>query len=363
MAMVFTKYTKGLKMTNSNYTRNDSNRSNRFHAAMFTIAFMMLPVLAAQTPVNLGTAGDFAILAKTGVSATGITTIIGNVGVSPVAATYVTGFGLIADISNTFWISSLVTGNIFAADNTDPTPAKMTAAVSDMEAAYTDAVGRVSPDYTELFTGDLTGRTLAPGLYKWSTGVLISAGSLTISGTANDVWVFQIAQNLELSSSAIVTLSGGAQASNVFWQVAGQTTLGTTASLNGIVLCKTAIVMNTGATLNGRAFAQTAVTLDANSVVQSTLMTSAKNGSTTQKSPYLLNSLNNNLEFVTSIRGRATLTILNLSGQKVVTLFNGDVVAGKINNVQFNSGNLSNGLYISELKSSGNVIRNMLIVR
>jgi len=350
-------------MTKSNYTKNDSNSSNRFYGAIFVITFMMLPVLAVQTPVNLGTAADFAIIAKTGVSAAGISTIVGNVGVSPVAATYVTGFGLIADISTTFWISTLVTGKIFAADNTDPTPAMMTAAVSDMETAYTDAVGRVSPDYTELFTGDLTGRTLAPGLYNWSTDVLIAAGGLTISGTANDVWVFQIAQNLELSSGAIVTLSGGAQASNVFWQVAGQTTLGTSASLNGIVLCKTAIVINSGATLNGRAFAQTAVTLDVNSVVQSTLATSAKNVTTTQKSSYMLNNLNKSMEFVTSVRGRTTLTILNMLGQKVVTLFNGDVEAGTINNVQFNSNSLSNGLYISELKSNGNVIRNMLIVR
>jgi hypothetical protein len=350
-------------MTTTNYTGIGSKRSNCLHVAMVAIAFMILPILAAQTPVNLGTAADFAIIAKTGVSATGITTITGNVGVSPVPATYVTGFGLIADISNTFWISSLVTGKVFAADNTDPTPAKMTAAVSDMETAYTDADGRVSPDYTELFSGDLTGQTLAPGLYKWNTGVLISAGGLTISGTANDVWIFQIAQNLELSSGASVTLSGGAQASNVFWQVAGQTTLGTTASLSGIVLCKTAIVMSTGATLNGRAFAQTAVTLDANSVVQSTLLASAKNLSTTQKNTYLLNNFNQNMEFVTAVSGRTTLTLLNFLGQKVVTLFNGDVEAGKINNVQLNSNSLANGLYIYEMKSNGNVIRNMLIVR
>ena len=144
----------------------------------------------------------------------------------------------------------------------------MTTAVSDMETAYTDAAGRTSPDHTELYGGDITGQILTPGLYKWGTGVLVSAGGVTLSGGANDVWIFQIAQNLELADGAIITLSGGAQAKNIFWQVAGQTTLGTTAAMKGIILCQTAIVLNTGATLNGRALAQTAVTLNANTIVK-----------------------------------------------------------------------------------------------
>jgi hypothetical protein len=144
----------------------------------------------------------------------------------------------------------------------------MTTAVSDMETAYTDAAGRAIPDYTELYAGDVTGKTLTPGLYKWGTGVLVSAGGVTISGTASDVWIFQIAQDLTVANGAIVTLSGGAQAKNIFWQVAGQTTLGTTADMKGIILCQTAIVLNNGATLNGRALAQTEVTLDANTVTK-----------------------------------------------------------------------------------------------
>ncbi|HIJ17456.1 MAG TPA: DUF3494 domain-containing protein, partial [Thermoplasmata archaeon] len=188
------------------------------------------------------------------------------IGISPEAAISITGFDLIMDASGTFSTSALITGNVYAADYTDPTPAKMTAAVSDMELAYTDAAGRLSPDETELGAGDITGLTIAPGLYKWGTGVLVSAAGVTISGTASDVWIFQIAENLELADGAAVTLSGGALASNIFWQVAGQATMGTTASMKGIVLCQTAIVLNTGATLEGRALAQTAVTLDANIV-------------------------------------------------------------------------------------------------
>jgi hypothetical protein len=139
--------------------------------------------------------------------------------------------------------------------------------VYDMEAAYTDAAGRTLPDFTELGAGNIGGMTLAPGLYKWSTGVSIPANGVTLSGNNTDVWVFQIAQNLDVASGASVTLSGGAQARNIFWQVAGQTILGTTSDFTGVILCQTAIVMNTGATLTGRALAQTAVTLDANAIV------------------------------------------------------------------------------------------------
>jgi hypothetical protein len=216
--------------------------------------------------VDLGSAGDFVILAKTGISTTGTSSIVGDVGISPAAASFITGFGLTMDASNEFSTSSLVAGRVYAADYTPPSPAKMTTAVSDMETAYTDAAGRTNPDHTELGAGDITSMTLAPGLYKWGTGVLISAAGVTLSGGASDVWIFQIAQNLDLADGAHVTLSGGAQASNIFWQVGGQATIGTTAVMKGIVLSQTTIVLNTGATLDGSALAQSAVTLDASTV-------------------------------------------------------------------------------------------------
>ncbi|HME56504.1 MAG TPA: ice-binding family protein [Candidatus Lokiarchaeia archaeon] len=220
---------------------------------------------APRATVNLGTAGNFVILAKSGISNTGTTSIVGDIGVSPIASTAITGFGLTMDASNQFATSSIVTGKVYAADYASPTPATMTTAISDMQTAYTDAAGRTSPDYTELGAGNIGGMTLAPGLYKWSTGVTIPA-DLTLSGNSTDVWIFQIAGTLVVSSATHVILNGGAQASNIFWQVAGQTTLGTTSVFNGIILDATAIVLNTGATLNGRALAQTAVTLDSNTI-------------------------------------------------------------------------------------------------
>jgi len=220
---------------------------------------------AGPTPVLLGQAGNYAILAKSGISTTGTTVVTGNIGVSPAAASYITGFALVAP-PTTYSTSPYVIGQVFAADYDAPTPSNLTTAVLDMQTAFTDAAGRSLPDFTELYAGDISGRTLVPGLYKWGTGVLITNAGVTLSGGANDVWIFQIAQNLTVSNSAIVTLSGGAQAKNIFWQVSGQATLGTAADFKGIILSQTLISLNTGAKMNGRALAQTAVTLDATAI-------------------------------------------------------------------------------------------------
>jgi hypothetical protein len=221
---------------------------------------------AGPAPVDLGTAGNFVILAKTGVSTTGTTAVVGDIGVSPAAASYLTGFSPIADATNTFSLSSLVTGKLYAADYAPPTPAIMTTAIGDMQTAFTDAAGRTTPDFTELGAGDISGLTLVPGLYKWGTGVLISNTGVILSGGANDVWIFQIAGDLTVNDSAIVTLVGGAQAKNIFWQVSGQATLGTAADFKGIILSQTLISLNTGAKMTGRALAQTAVTLNATAI-------------------------------------------------------------------------------------------------
>lgn len=234
---------------------------------------------AGPTVVNLLSADNFVILGKTAITTTGATSITGDIGISPAAATFITGFGLVMDVSNTFSNSSLVTGNIYAPNYAVPTPAYMTTAISNMEAAYTDAAGRTLPDGTELYGGLLGGRTFTPGLYKWTTDVSIPASGatstdVTLSGGANDVWIFQIAGNLNVSSGgtiptgAKVILTGGAQAKNVFWQVGGGTgaTLGTYSTFNGNILSAKQIIMQTGAVLNGRALAQTQVTLDANTV-------------------------------------------------------------------------------------------------
>jgi hypothetical protein len=228
---------------------------------------------AGPAAVNLGSAGNFVILAKTGISTTGPTSVVGNLGVSPAPASYITGFGLIMGAANAFSTSALVTGKVYAADYAVPTPTTMTTAISDMQTAYTDAAGRTNPTETEMGAGSIGGTTLVPGLYKWSTDVTIPT-DVTLSGGSNDVWIFQVAGNLIMSSATHIILAGGAQASNVFWVVAGQTTIGTTAVFNGNILDQTTIVLNTGATLNGSALAQAAVTLDSNIVTAQTSVAS-----------------------------------------------------------------------------------------
>ena len=217
-------------------------------------------------PVNLRTAGNYAILAKSGISTVPTSAITGDIGVSPAAATLITGFSLIADSTNVFSTSSQVTGKAYAADYAVPTPSNLTTAIGDMQLAFTDAAGR-APTVTELGAGNIGGKTLTPGVYKWSTGLLIPT-NVILTGSATDVWIFQIAQNLTMSNAAGVSLTGGAVAKNVFWQVAGLVDLGTTAHCEGVILTQTLINMQTGASINGRLMAQTAVTIASSTVVQ-----------------------------------------------------------------------------------------------
>ena len=219
---------------------------------------------AGPAPVNLRTAGNFVILAKTAITNVPTSAITGDVGLSPAAESYITGFSQTKHTG--YSTSPQVTGFIYAADMTPPTPAKMTTAISDMQTAYTDAAGRPLPDFTNLYAGNLGGRTLAPGLYKWGSSVTIPT-NVTVSGGANDVWIFQISGDLTVSSATSVLLIG-AQAKNIFWQVAGQVILGTTAHFEGIILSQTQITLQTGASMNGRALAQTQVVLSQNSVTK-----------------------------------------------------------------------------------------------
>ena len=219
-----------------------------------------------EARVDLGSAADFVILAKSAISTVPVSAITGSVGVSPAAATYITGFSLVEDATGEFATSPQVTGEVFAADYDSPTPSDLTAAVGDMEAAFTDAAGRTA-DVTELGAGDIGGMTLSPGVYKWGTGLLVPT-DVTLSGDATDVWVFQVAEDLTVAGATTVLLAGGAVPENVFWQVSGQVEIGTTAHFEGIVLSQTSVTLATGASLNGRLLAQTAVTLDGNVLVE-----------------------------------------------------------------------------------------------
>jgi len=188
--------------------------------------------------------------------------------VSPIAATAITGFGLVLDPSGQYATSSLVTGNVFAADYSAPTPSVLTTAIGNMESAYTDAAGRATsgPSFLNLASGNLNGEILTAGVYTWSTPVTIT-DTVTISGDLNAVWIFQIAGTFDLATGANISLSGGAQAQNIFWQTTGANTLGAGSHFEGILLAQTSIALQNAASVNGNLYAQTAITLDNNAIV------------------------------------------------------------------------------------------------
>lgn len=225
------------------------------------------PPAAGAVSVNLGTSADFTVLAKSAITTTGSTSIVGNLGISPAAASSMTGFGQILDSSGEFSTSSLVTGKIYAANYAAPTPSQMTVAIGDMETAYNDAAGRSDPNTLNFLSGNLNGETFAAGLHKWTSALTIT-DSITLDGGGdlNAVWIFQIDNRLQLATGAQIILSNGASAGNVFWQSAEGATLGTNSHFEGNLLTKTDVAVMTGASMNARLLAQTAVTLDSNSI-------------------------------------------------------------------------------------------------
>ncbi|PKP31166.1 MAG: hypothetical protein CVT99_09655 [Bacteroidetes bacterium HGW-Bacteroidetes-16] len=214
-----------------------------------------------QQIVNLGVAGNFVILSKTGVTDVFMSAITGDVGSSPI-----TGAAILVKCDE-------VVGTIYSVDAAGPLPCtvtnatRLTTAVGDMQTAYTDAAGRSNPDFLNLGAGNIGGKTLTPGLYTWSTDLLIPT-DVIISGNSTDVWIFQVAGTIDMSSAVRITLTGGAKAKNIFWVAAGAVTLGTISHFEGNILGQTGINMQTGATINGRILAQTAVTLQMNTVTQ-----------------------------------------------------------------------------------------------
>lgn len=209
-------------------------------------ALAICPIAMAQqqSPVFLGSAGTYGVLAGTTVTNTGPTIVTGDLGVWP--GTAITGFG-----------PGVVNGG------TDAGNVAAQHAQASLNIAYNDAAARKSVAINSL-AGDISGQTLVPGLYK-STSTLSLAGAVTLHGSG--VYIFQIASGLTVGTGGTVILSGGATSDNVFWQVGSSATLGTTANFKGTILALTSISLATGARLDGRALAQHgAVTLDTNNV-------------------------------------------------------------------------------------------------
>ena len=232
---------------------------------------------AGPAAVLLGTAGNYAILTKTGVSTVPTSKVTGHVAVSPAARTYLTGWSETynvspPDVTDTYATSDQVDSpfKLYAADLVGGTTSSdLTVAVLDMQTAYTDAAGRTatSAATVDVGAGTLTGLTLAPGVYEWGSNVTIT-GDITLSGTASQVWIFKIAGTLTMAANKNVTLSGDAKAENIFWQVSEGVTIGAGTNFKGVILGQTAITFDTGSSINGRLLAQTAVVLRSTTVTQ-----------------------------------------------------------------------------------------------
>jgi len=226
--------------------------------------------------VNLGTAANYAILASTGVSTVPNSAVTGNVGLSPAARTFLTGWSETYDATDTYATSAQVTGKLFAADLVGgTTSAQLTAAVGDMQTAYTNAKGMALAG-GGLTTacpgvGILDNLTITPGVYSCTTQLSLGAGTnVTLSGAG--VYVIRTTFGLTQAAGTQVLLTGGAVAENVFWVFDDTVSIGGTAGgttkMAGVILAKTNIVVGTNATVNGRLLAQTAVTLDQSTITQ-----------------------------------------------------------------------------------------------
>jgi LPXTG-motif cell wall-anchored protein len=221
--------------------------------AVVALVALIIPAIsnAAQPTVNLGSTSNFAVLAGSGITNTGPTTVSGTA-----------GGDLGSDPTPAFTGDTLVTttGTKYTAPS-----AVVTAAKTALITAYDDAAGR-TPATT--VTADLGGQTLVGGVYNAAAAMALT-GTLILDGQNNPdaVWVFQSGSTLTSAGSSVVSLINGAQACHVFWQVGSSATFGTSSDFTGHVLALTSITATTGATFKGQLLARNgAVTLDTNTI-------------------------------------------------------------------------------------------------
>ncbi len=221
-----------------------------------------MAAFAAATPVDLGAASSFAVLAGTPfIANTGNTVITGNVGLSPATGAGITGFSTVTMVG---------TSTIYAVDAAGPAgsvsdPALLTAAKNALTAAYLNVAGQTP---VSTIGSELGGQTLDPGVYDSADTTFHITGTLTLDAhnDPNAIFVFKAGSTLTTAASSSVVLINQAQACNVYWQLGSSAaTLGTNSIFKGNILVLTSITLTTGANVEGRVLARNgAVTLDAN---------------------------------------------------------------------------------------------------
>ncbi|MFH0920222.1 MAG: ice-binding family protein [Fibrobacterota bacterium] len=319
-------------------------------------------------PVTLGSTANYVILAGSLVSNVPVSAITGNIGLSPTAGSSITGFGL-----------TEVTGTIYTVDASGPpgsvaAATELTAAQGDLTIAYNDAAGRTpvpTASFLDPGSGNIGGLTLVPGLYKFTSTASITGSDVTLTGSATDVWIFQIAADLNVGTGIHVVLAGGALAANIFWQVGTSATLGTSSVFKGTIMADQSISLSTGATLDGRALARiAAVTLASNVITRPPVATAVENGLAPQEFALLQNYPNpfnpsTRIQYSIKKAAQVSLKVYNALGHEVAMLVNGCQEAGSYT-VPFNTKkgtlSLSSGIYFCRLNAGSVVSMKKLIL-
>jgi hypothetical protein len=272
LTKIYIEQTKNSK----NHIHQSKSKSNMMNLNLFLLsaAAMVSGASGTQTGVPLGTAADFVVLSKAGITNVVDSTIIGDMGVSPIAAGSMTGFGLELNVDGAFATSTQVTGSIYAPEYTPPTDVKLTTAISDMLIAYNDGIARTATPgpfngsdidkYSSLKGGAIGGLTLTPGVYTFTTDVTIAtATELTLDGggDSNSVFIITTSKNVKQAADTKVILTNGAKPENVFWVVAQTFEVGARAEMKGILLVNTAVTFITSSKLIGRILSFTSVAL------------------------------------------------------------------------------------------------------
>ena len=324
---------------------------------VMTLCVMItVPTKAATqplAPVDLKSTSNFVVLAGSKVSNIPGSAITGDIGLSPAAGSNISGFG-----------SLEVTGKVYTVDATGPAGSITAAndlltAKGDLTIAYNDAAGRTpvpAGPFLNPGAGDISGLTLVPGLYKFTSRLSILSSDLTLNGNMDDVWIFQIATDLIVGNDVKVILAGGAQAANIFWQVGTSATLGTTSVFKGTILADQSISLNTGASLEGRALASiAAVTLASNAIVRPIRKTAGAILMADKKSGYSIKQAAQSLIFTVPTEGHATLKLISAKGEMVEKLFEGSVNAGYQSRVELGLKSGISGVCYAQLEFNGDI--------
>jgi len=332
--------------------------SHWFSNALLVVltALLIAPAMTnAQSPatVDLGSSGDFVLLAGSLVSNVPMSAITGDLGLSPAAGSNITGFG-----------EAEVTGIIYTVDESGPagsvpSATMLSTAKEDIIIAYNDFVDRTPVPTGEFLNpgaGNIGGMTLVPGLYKFTSTLSITGSDVTLTGTATDVWIFQIASDLVVGSGIQVILAGEALAANIFWQVGTSATLETGSVFKGTILADQSISLNTGATIEGRLLASNAaVTLESSTVTAPGLVTAVEEemvpGSfaLSQNYPNPFNPVTM-IDYQTPASGHVMLSVYDVSGREVALLVDQVQQAGNYRTA-WDARAYASGLYFYRLQA------------